>query len=247
MNTPTRRIVVLDDHSLFAESLAIALSSEGFHASTLTLRHRSPLHLVTEVAAAGATLALVDLDLGSLGTGLDLIKPLVAAKVAVVVVTGSLDRAEWGHCIANGARAVLSKGSGLGCILATIRRFAGGLPLMTPADRAELLTCWEQEAGERRAVRSRLAMLTRREADVLGMLMSGLQVGDIARTRVVAESTVRTQVKSILAKLQVGSQLTAVGLAHRVGWRPPVQEYAEHPRMPVLRAESPRSRMPAVS
>jgi DNA-binding NarL/FixJ family response regulator len=39
---------------------------------------------------------------------------------------------------------------------------------------------------------------------------------------VVAEATVRTQVKSILAKLEVSSQLAAVGLAHRVGWRPPL-------------------------
>ena len=31
----------------------------------------------------------------------------------------------------------------------------------------------------------------------------------------------RTQVKSILAKLEVTSQLAAVGLAHKIGWRPP--------------------------
>ena len=36
-----------------------------------------------------------------------------------------------------------------------------------------------------------------------------------------SESTVRTQVKSILAKLQVSSQLTAVGLAHELGWESP--------------------------
>ena len=36
-------------------------------------------------------------------------------------------------------------------------------------------------------------------------------------------STVRTQVKSILAKLQVSSQLAAVGLAYRIGWRAPFE------------------------
>ena len=30
----------------------------------------------------------------------------------------------------------------------------------------------------------------------------------------------RTQVKSILGKLQVSSQLAAVGMAHHVGWQP---------------------------
>jgi two-component system, NarL family, nitrate/nitrite response regulator NarL len=48
--------------------------------------------------------------------------------------------------------------------------------------------------------------------------MDGSQVRDIARTSVVSEATVRTQVKSILAKLETNSQIAAVGAAHRVGW-----------------------------
>ena len=51
--------------------------------------------------------------------------------------------------------------------------------------------------------------------------MKGQTVREIATECVVAEATVRTQVKSILAKLEVTSQLAAVGLAHRVGWQPP--------------------------
>jgi DNA-binding NarL/FixJ family response regulator len=60
-----------------------------------------------------------------------------------------------------------------------------------------------------------------REAEVLGELMLGHRVSEIARTRRVSESTVRTQVKAILAKLQVTSQITAVGLAHQIRWEPP--------------------------
>ena len=52
--------------------------------------------------------------------------------------------------------------------------------------------------------------------------MSGRVVRDIAHLGVVSEATVRTQVKSILAKLEVSSQLAAVGLASKVGWRSPV-------------------------
>jgi len=61
------------------------------------------------------------------------------------------------------------------------------------------------------------------------MLMSGLQVVEIARQSFVSESTVRTQVKAVLAKLQVGSQLTAVGLAHAAQWRPPSPESHRRP------------------
>ena len=76
-------------------------------------------------------------------------------------------------------------------------------------------------SAEETAIRRRFEQITRREAEVLGLLMAGQQVGEIASGRFVSESTVRTQVKSILAKLQVRSQLGAVGLAHRVGWSPP--------------------------
>ena len=47
--------------------------------------------------------------------------------------------------------------------------------------------------------------------------MRGRSVREIASIGVVSEATVRTQVKSILAKLEVSSQLAAVGLAHRMG------------------------------
>ena len=49
--------------------------------------------------------------------------------------------------------------------------------------------------------------------------MEGHTVRDIAHLSVVSEATVRTQVKSILAKLEVSSQLAAVGLANTTGWR----------------------------
>jgi DNA-binding NarL/FixJ family response regulator len=71
-------------------------------------------------------------------------------------------------------------------------------------------------------MRRRLELLTPRERQVLGALIEGHNVRDIARSSVVSEATVRTQVKSILGKLEVSSQLAAVGLAHHVGWRHPL-------------------------
>jgi hypothetical protein len=53
-----------------------------------------------------------------------------------------------------------------------------------------------------------------------------MQVRDIARVGVVSEATVRSQVKMILAKLDLTSQLAAVGAAHMVGWRSPGAESA---------------------
>jgi DNA-binding NarL/FixJ family response regulator len=48
-----------------------------------------------------------------------------------------------------------------------------------------------------------------------------MAVREIARSAVVSEATVRTQVKSILAKLEFSSQIAAVGAAYKISWRPP--------------------------
>ena len=54
---------------------------------------------------------------------------------------------------------------------------------------------------------------------MLGALIEGRAVRTISKDSVVSEATVRTQVKSILSKLEVSSQLAAVGMANQVGWR----------------------------
>ena len=76
--------------------------------------------------------------------------------------------------------------------------------------------------GQEQALRARLDLLTVRESEVLGHLTHGRTVRDIATLLVVSEATVRTQVKSILAKLEVSSQLAAVALARQLDWRSPV-------------------------
>jgi DNA-binding NarL/FixJ family response regulator len=92
---------------------------------------------------------------------------------------------------------------------------------MTREEREELLREWASERAGLVELTSRLDQLTVREREVLAHLMKGRTVREIAADGVVAEATVRTQVKAILAKLHVTSQLAAVGLAHKVGWRPP--------------------------
>jgi two-component system, NarL family, nitrate/nitrite response regulator NarL len=117
---------------------------------------------------------------------------------------------------------VLAKSRPLNDVLATVRRINQGLQVMAPAEREELLAAWSSERAHLVDLQGRLDRLTVREREVLAHLMKGRTVREIAAVGVVSEATVRTQVKSILAKLEVTSQLAAVGLAHQVAWRPPV-------------------------
>ena len=45
-----------------------------------------------------------------------------------------------------------------------------------------------------------------------------MSAAEIAEQRVVSLATVRSQIRAILRKLEVTSQLAAVAMAHRAGW-----------------------------
>jgi len=60
--------------------------------------------------------------------------------------------------------------------------------------------------------------LTEREQSVLAELMEGHCAEEIAKAAFVSISTVRSQIKAILQKLGVNSQLAAVALTRRAGW-----------------------------
>jgi len=220
---PNSRVLIVEDHVLFAESLELALSLEGYDARRVTL----PTHtgatgqLLAAVLRLRPRIVLLDLDLGTFGDGVRLIHPLAASGANVVVVTASSDRSRWGECLWYGARKAMAKTQPLNEILSVVRRIHQGLPVADTAEREHLLHQWEDHRKSVEEQRQRLDTLTPREREVLAKLMEGTPVREIARQSVVSEATVRTQVKSILSKLGVTSQLAAVGLAHNAGWRPP--------------------------
>ena len=60
--------------------------------------------------------------------------------------------------------------------------------------------------------------VTPRERDVLALIVDGRPAAEIARRAAVALPTVRAQVRSILQKLEVNSQMAAAAMARSAGW-----------------------------
>ena len=215
------RVLIIDDHRLFAESLELALSLEGYDSRRLELPDEggSMATLRSLALRANPRTVLLDLDLGRFGDGVNLIAPLARAHANVVVLTASEDLGRWGGCMRLGARKVLPKSGALQQALATVRRLHQGLPVTSREELEQMLDEWARQRQVNDDLRRRLDLLTPREREVLGALITGRTVRAISQESVVSEATVRTQVKSILSKLEVSSQLAAVGMAHQVGWR----------------------------
>lgn len=215
------RVLIIDDHVLFAESLELALSLEGYDVRRLELPAEggSMATLRSLALRANARTVLLDLDLGRFGDGINLIAPLARAHTNVVVLTASEDAGRWGACMRQGARKVLPKSGSLQQALATVRRLHQGLPVTSREELESLLDSWARDRRAHDDLRRRLDLLTPRERQVLASLIEGRTVRAISEVSVVSEATVRTQVKSILNKLEVSSQLAAVGMANQVGWK----------------------------
>lgn len=214
----TRRIIIVDDHPLLAAGLQAELERSGATAGLLDPTAGSE-HLIDTITAAAPDCAVLDLGLPVPGGGVALIEPLVERGVRVVVLTGESEREILARSSMAGARVVLSKTEPLPDIVSTILQVACGQDVRT-AQRAELAMELHRQEAEHHERRAPFAALSPREEQILAGLMDGHSPADLAERHFVSVATVRTQIKSVLAKLSVGSQLQAVAMANRHHWEP---------------------------
>lgn len=215
------RIVVVEDHAMFAQAMELSLRAAGHDVRQELVGDEgcNVARIFAAVVRHRPHVVLLDLDLGSFGDGQGLIAPLTLSGIAVVVVTASVHQDRWGEALAHGAQTVLTKDQPLQVIRATIQRLGEGLPVIEPDDRDALVQLWQAAGGGGVQRKERLNQLTPREMEILAHLMRGRTVAEISRRDVVSQSTVRSQIKAVLGKLGVSSQLAAVVLAHDAGLR----------------------------
>jgi DNA-binding NarL/FixJ family response regulator len=207
-------VVVIDDHELFSTALTMALRGEGLDAKAVPVDDLTGL---LENPQARAGLVVLDLDLGrdARGTyrhGADFVGRLRDRNWSVLVVSGSVDQPGVAAAIAGGAIGSVPKSSSFDVLLRTIVTAARGEAVMTEIEHREWVDRHRQYLARERELSRRLARLSRREREVLELLTEGLRAAGIAERLVVSMPTVRTQIRSILTKLEVSSQLEAVAL-----------------------------------
>jgi DNA-binding NarL/FixJ family response regulator len=214
------RVLVVEDHDLVASTLALALGRDGID---VHIAMGPSGHDVVELARSLApVLVLLDLNLGDpLGSGLDLIAPLRSVGARVVMMTGVTDPVRLAACVEAGAMGIISKASRFDELVETVRRAARGATLLSSTRRHELLAALRAHRALEQKRLAPFASLSPRERAVLARLVQGDSAETIAAQSYVSLATVRSQIRSILAKLGVTSQLAAVAMARQAGWPPP--------------------------
>jgi DNA-binding NarL/FixJ family response regulator len=243
------RVLVVDDHRIFAESLAAALAAEPDVDVSAAGSGPAALRCLDRAAAEGRRfdVLLVDADLGSnapgarpaavplpvpvpvpgagqdgLVDGLSLVAGVRSAQpgVRTVVLAEKDDPRRAALALQAGASGWVAKDCSLSRLLTVIRGVLRDETHLPPA----LLTGVLREltaARKHRTESERLVeSLTPREREVLRCMVAGLGRKAVAERLFLSPHTVRTHMQNVLGKLGVHSTLAAVALARRAGVGP---------------------------
>ena len=229
---PTR--VLIAGSNLLAGALARTLETQGF-ATTYTAASAQEIQRKLRWRP---DLVLVDLRPFDVDSGSTIVQSAHRSgrQVCVIDYAGDSDRpSAW---LRAGSAAVVSENEPFDQLFKTITRLTRLVPARS-VRAAPVASTTDPPEARRRSPRLELfARLTEREQVVLAELMEGNCAEDIAKAAVVSISTVRSQIKAILNKLGVNSQLAAVAVLlrplcpdHRVAGSG--QQGRGHPGQPV--------------
>jgi DNA-binding NarL/FixJ family response regulator len=221
------RVLVVDDQGVIRMGLAMILDHEPDLTTVAQAGDgEEALRLVEQY---DPDVVLMDIRMPVMD-GLEATERITRAnkgRPAVLVLTTFDDEAYVLSAVRAGASGFLLKDSDPDLLVSAVRAVHRGDSLVDPASTRVLLErCVELErrvgsgpdpvpATARWA--GPLALLSERERDVLAWMARGLSNRDLAAKLFVSETTVKTHVSSVLAKLGLSSRVQAVVVAYEAG------------------------------
>lgn len=199
------KVLLVDDHALFAKSLEIALEDFSEIACMQSIKHTE--NIIDEIKELQPDIILMDINLNHISgeDGLLLTKKILASmpEQKIVLLTG-YDLPVYRHEAQKiGAKGFVSKTvepEELVEILSGIQRGKCFFPKDTPY----------------------LEELTASEKEVLELLSAGIKRKEIAGRLYLSERTVSNHLQHIFDKLQVSSSVEAIAKGIQMGYIPPV-------------------------
>jgi DNA-binding NarL/FixJ family response regulator len=208
------RVLLVDDHDLLREGLAAILGVDPD--LEVVGECRDGPAAVRRAPALAPDVVLMDVEMPG-GDGVTATAALLrAVPSARVLVLTTFDLDEYVlAALRAGASGFLLKTTPPATIVSAIKACARGEMTLGPTVVRRLVDSYVHQPTP--PARTRLDELTARELDVLLAMAGGLSNAEIGAALAMAETTVKTHVTRVLAKLGVRDRVQAVVLAHRSG------------------------------
>lgn len=207
------RVLIIDDHMLFAEAIHLALEEHGFEVVGIAASGDEAL---SAVRRWHPDLALVDIglpDRSGLAVGRAILQERPETKL--LALTALDDPRTVREALRGGFHGYVVKDTPVSRFVQAVGSVLGG-QVVVPRPLAPRVA--GALSAEEEAVALLSNQLTPREREVLELLVEGASGQAIARSLGISPNTVRTHVQSVLTKLQVRSRLEAATFAvrHRI-------------------------------
>lgn len=242
------RVMVADDHRVLVDALAARLDAEAD--IVVVGKTYSSVGARSMARSLRPDVLLLDVEFGDgdgSGDGLDIARRLQQELPAtqIVMLTAHDDTATASAAVLAGVSGYVAKDATSSELIAAIRLAASGDAWIQPRILRRVLDDLAHRRPRLTADQERVARLTDRETEILGLMVAGMDRAAIARRLYLSTNTVRTHVRNLFTKLGVNSSLEAVALGMRAGLgpagtqaradRPPLAQAAAAPEAAVTR------------
>ena len=216
----TIRVLLADDDKLLRSGLALILGTAAD--LQLVAEAGDGIEAVEQTLATGPDVVLMDVRMPGID-GIEATARLVAARpdTKILILTTFPDDEYVAGALRAGASGFLLKRATPERLLDAVRTVAAGDALLDPSVTRKLIHRYLATEGTAPAPTAstvqRLDQLTDRERQVLLLIAQGRSNAEIAELLVIAESTAKTHVKRVLAKIDVHDRAQAVAFAYQSG------------------------------
>ncbi|CQR62648.1 response regulator [Streptomyces leeuwenhoekii] len=214
------RVLLADDEALVRAGVRAILASGG--ESEVVAEAGDGREAVDLARAHRPDVALLDIRmprLDGLAAGEEIVRTVPGTAVAML--TTFSERSYVARALSGGATGFLLKSGDPYELIAGVRAVAGGAAFLSPKVARYVVEDLGGEGGGRLArearARARVARLSPREREVLGLVGAGLSNPEIAARLHLVEGTVKAYVSAVLDRLEVRNRVQAAIVAYEAG------------------------------
>jgi DNA-binding NarL/FixJ family response regulator len=212
------KVLLADDQELVRAGFKVLLDTEDD--ITVVGEAADGAQAVAMARATRPDVVLMDIRMPTLD-GLQATRELAATRglerVRVLILTTYDTDAYVFEALQAGASGFLLKDSGPAELLHAIRVVAAGEALLAPRITRRLISQFTATRTAHEVAEDRLAVLTRREREVLALVGEGLSNQEIAARLVLSPATARTHVSRAMVKLGARDRAQLVVVAYQAG------------------------------
>ncbi len=201
-------VMLVDDHTMLRQGLRRSLETEGINVIAEASNGDDAVRIALETKP---NVILMDVSMPNID-GIEATRRLMAAdaRQRVVILTMHIDRDVIERAMKAGAVGYMTKDSTVKEVMLAIKLAANGDRILSPR-LAEVML------AEATTVDEPVSILTKREEELLQLIVDGLATSEVAERMFISQKTVKNHLASIYEKLQARDRTQAVLTAMKMG------------------------------